>query len=198
MVCWTTWGVGSGRTTPQVPGQGLGSGRKHMCSAQSQHKRPGVAGTRAAPVPGLLEAAHELVQEHHLAGGVHDEAVDCGARRRRLPRKSASALSNRNGWLQHFLSSVMMFSSEICPPPFVPWPPEHKGDDQAIAALLRLLRQGKRIPCRDLLTIAVRVLCDSVSDAEPSHARHDHAMPLLAPTLQGPRTGQTPMVNAQS
>lgn len=37
------------------------------------------------------------------------------------PRKSASALSNRNGWLQHFFSSVMMFSRLIWAPPFVPY-----------------------------------------------------------------------------
>lgn len=37
-----------------------------------------------------------------------------------LPRKSVSALSKRNGWLQHFFSSVMMFSSDTCPPPRAP------------------------------------------------------------------------------
>ena len=37
-----------------------------------------------------------------------------------LSRKSASALEKRKGWLQHFFSSVMMFSSDTCAPPFVP------------------------------------------------------------------------------
>ncbi len=55
-----------------------------------------------------------------------------------LPRKSSSTDSNRKGWLQIFLSSLMMLSRLIWPEPLAPARQHSGGSGQRCGALLKL------------------------------------------------------------
>ena len=65
-----------------------------------------------------------------------------------LSRKSASALENRKGWLQHFFSSVMIFSSDTCAPPLVPCATQHLALQTSKTAFHRMRpKPSKVISC---------------------------------------------------